>query len=200
MYIPPYYKENDRESILSYMRNNSFATVVTGGNEILATHLPFLIEESEGELYLLSHLSAVNPHKDLLPQHESLVIFQGAHGYISPFFYDNPVSVPTWNYIAVHARGKAEIISGKEENLQLLEKTISTYEKEYLKRWKELPDSYLDGMIKGIVSFRIKITSLEGKAKMSQNKTQEERTRMVETLSAGSEADQQLAKEIKKRI
>ncbi|MBK8473954.1 MAG: FMN-binding negative transcriptional regulator [Sphingobacteriales bacterium] len=92
------------------------------------------------------------------------------HAYISPQLYESPINVPTWNYIAVHAYGKAQLIADEIAATALLEQTINYYEAQYMVQWNSLPQDYKDRLLKGIVAFEIVVTELQGKQKLSQNK------------------------------
>src|SRR5687768_1230781 len=126
MYIPHYYKEEDRPKLIAFMRENSFGVLVSHGDKGLhGTHLPFVIEERGGDLVLVTHLAKANPQWEEFSKGTGLMaIFTGPHGYVSPSNYEKKESVPTWNYVAVHAYGKATIISDQGSVIQILEKMI----------------------------------------------------------------------------
>ncbi len=184
MYIPKHYLIKDRAEIISFMKQFSFATIITvKDNFQTATHLPFTISEIGDTILLSSHFAKANKQWKQVLENEVLVIFNEPHAYISPKHYDKELNVPTWNYIAVHAYGKGEIIEDTNEAFALLEEMIETYEADYKKQWEKLPMEYKVNMAKGIVPFRIKVTDLQGKKKLSQNKTEAEQQRIISTLS-----------------
>jgi len=185
MYIPGYYKIEDREMALRFMRAYNFAALVSTGDEgMVATHLPFVIAEREGQVVLSSHLAKANPHWKLFDRtRESLVIFQGPHAYISPTFYDSPVNVPTWNYAVVHAYGAPRILDGSETEALLLT-MMDSFEAAYRTQYGDLPEDFRRKMLNGIVAFEIVAARLEGKHKLSQNKTAGEQARIAQALSA----------------
>ncbi|MDB5111067.1 MAG: transcriptional regulator, partial [Mucilaginibacter sp.] len=119
-----------------------------------------------------------------------LVIFSEPHAYISPKHYEQVSNVPTWNYIAVHAYGKAELIESVEKKMELLEQTIKFYEVDYLKQWASLSENYKLKMMNGIVGFRITVDSIEAKKKLSQNKTDKERENIINDLSNQTDSSQ----------
>ena len=130
MFIPAYYRNNDLSEIKSFIRKNSFATLITYDTENPeATHIPIeLIEQNNEETFLQGHISRANPQwKSFSDKKEVLVIFQGAHTYVSSSWY-NHVNVPTWNYMAVHVYGKIKIIEGDELYLSLKD-LVDRYEK-----------------------------------------------------------------------
>lgn len=202
MYIPPYYKENDEQKLLDFMQVYNFATLIsTNDSNICATHLPFVIEKRGDKTFLVCHMAKANPQWQVFTQNEVLVIFQGPHAYISPTHYEKKQNVPTWNYIAVHATGKATLITEPTEVIALMEKTIHQFEKQYYEQWKNLSQEYINGMLKAIVAFKIEVTKLEGKFKLSQNKTKNEQQNIVDSLGKSEDKLQnEISKEMKKKL
>jgi transcriptional regulator len=200
MYIPPYYREEDKEKLVGFMHAHNFANLVSIANSVpVATHLPFVTEERDGKLFLVSHMARANPQWQSFENNELLVIFQGPHGYVSPSNYEKQQNVPTWNYIAVHAYGKARIIDDAAEVWNLMERTIHRFEKEFSVQWKNLERGYVQGMLKAIVAFEIEVTRLDGKYKLSQNKTKNEQQNIIATFEkSGDTAGQEIAEEMKK--
>lgn len=198
MYIPSYFRQEDRYQLLTYMQQHPFGILVSsqdGGP--LATHLPFVCETEGDRVVLYSHLSAANPQGALLAGRDTLVIFREAHAYISPSHYERQENVPTWNYVAVHAYGKPEIITERKALVQLQEKMITALEPAYLEQWRSLPENYLDGLFRGITGFRIPVERLYGKEKLSQNKTANEQHAIAGALSASADS---AVKEIGERM
>lgn len=184
MYIPKMYEVTDKAEILAFMRRFSFATLITAKDGLPeATHLPFLVREQGGEIILSSHFAKANRHWQQIETENVLVIFSEPHAYISPSHYSQELNVPTWNYLAVHVYGQGHIITGANETLALLENTIDNYEQAYRQQWEGLPTDFKLKMIKGIVAFDIRVTGLQAKKKLSQNKTQDERQRIIASLS-----------------
>jgi len=110
---------------------------------------------------------------------EALVIFQGPHSYISPGWYEEQPSVPTWNYAAVHAYGAPRLL-GDEETFGLLHTSVAEYDP--APKTLDLPDEFIRKMQRGLVGFEIPIRRLEGKCKMSQNKSEADRGGAVAAL------------------
>lgn len=184
MYIPNHFEEKDRTKILSFMRQYSFATIVNNNNgKLAATHLPFVIEERGDDIILISHFAKANDHWKSLEQNEPLVIFSEPHAYISPVHYDHQQNVPTWNYITVHAYGYAKLVDDEEGKLLLLEKTIRNFETEFLSQWDSMTDKFRSGMMQGIIGFEIKVTDLQAKYKLSQNRSSAEKEKIISELS-----------------
>lgn len=184
MYIPNHYVEDDTQKLAGFMKAHSFGVMVNVvDGKPWGTHLPFVVTEKEGKVVLTSHMARANDSwKELRTEQDLLVIFQGPHAYISPSLYEKKQNVPTWNYIAVHAYGKPRIISDHTEVISVLEAMILTYEESYFAQWKELSQDYVSKMVKGIVAFEIEVTQLQGKYKLSQNKTQHEQRNIITKL------------------
>ncbi len=202
MYTPKNYLMQDKTELLSFMRRYSFAIIITAHQDYPeATHLPFVIEDRNGTIFLLSHFSKANPQWKSINDKPVLVIFAEPHAYISPSHYEKEENVPTWNYISVHAYGKGRILESAEDGFNLLGKTILTYEPEYQKQWAKLPDKFKNKEFKGIVPFEIEITDLQGKQKLSQNKSEYERNSIINTLSdSEASTEQQLAEYMRKVV
>ena len=189
MYIPKHFSEEDISQILSFMKEFSFATIVSMQDSMpVATHLPFVIEEREDKIILVAHFARANAQWKEIEQQTVLVIFSEPHAYISPTHYETELNVPTWNYVAVHAYGKVEIIADEHKTIEVLEKTIRNYEAGYEQQWNQLPEKYRDGMVKGIVAFEVTVTDLQAKYKLSQNRTEIERKSIIESLKNSKSA------------
>src|SRR3989304_5095372 len=143
MYIPKPYREEDRKRILEFLNQNNFAVMVThDGEKPIASHLPVEVVESEdGRLTLYSHMSRANPQWKSFGEQEVLVIFQGAHTYISPRWY-NHVNVPTWNYMVVHVYGRPRLLDG-DEAYSLLSRLIQKHEADSNYRLEILPPDFV---------------------------------------------------------
>jgi transcriptional regulator len=178
------------------MKRFSFALIITSKDNVpTATHLPFLVRVEDDEIVLTSHFAKENPQwKDLLGN-EALIVFSEPHAYISPKLYDKTLNVPTWNYLAVHAYGKAKIISESDAVMAVLNATVANYEMGYKAQWEGLPEQYKVNMAKGIVAFDIVITDLQAKKKISQNKTESERHRIIDSLSKSDDSNANLIAE-----
>jgi len=173
MYLPTDFKENDLEVLHAAIREHSFGTLVsTGSGGLVASHIPFLLDADRGARgTLLAHLARANGQwRGFADESEVMVIFQGPHGYVSPSWYETELVVPTWNYVAVHAYGRPHIV---EDPVVMLKRLVSTYEGQLREPWSMdvLPDEYVHGLLRGIVGFEIPIDRIEGKFKLSQNRT-----------------------------
>lgn len=192
MYIPSKFSMRDHATTIAFMQQYSFATIVSSKEGLDANHLPFVVEETEGVLKLTSHFSRTNEQWKDIEKGEVMVIFSEPHAYISPKHYNAKLSVPTWDFIAVHAYGKVTIIDDEERSFKELEKMINNYDLEYRKQWDELPADYKNNMRKGIVMFEVEVTRLEAKNKQSQHKSADEKQRILNSLensTIGSERE-----------
>lgn len=193
MYTPVHFKVEDQALLYEFMRRFSFATLITFGPQPQVSHLPFVVR-TEPELTLLGHMARANPHWRLFAEaNESLIIFQGPHAYISPSLYEEEQSVPTWNYSVVHAYGSAAV---REDTGAVLEEMIGFYDQAYLERWNNFPDEYRERMKSAIVAFEIQVERVEGKFKMSQNRSVRDQENIVEEFAASKAADRQGVAEI----
>jgi transcriptional regulator len=199
MYIPKQFQITDTAWCHALMRAQSFAAMITADDAGVpfATHLPILVDPARGPLGTLrGHVARANPHwRYLSAGRPTLVIFAGAHAYVSPSWYATHPSVPTWNYVAVHATGTGALVEDPEPVKTLLADLVRTYESSGPAAWslEGLPADYLAGMQRGIVAFEIPIERLEGKAKLSQNRDAVDQARTREALAA---ADDPLARAV----
>lgn len=184
MYTPKHFEEKDRAVLIEFMQKYNFAAIINYTKKrYWATHLPFIVEEAGNDIYLRAHMAKANPQwVNFKNGEQALVIFQEPHAYISPKLYENKVSVPTWNYIAVHAYGVPEILPSREEKIKILEDSFKVFESSYREQWDVLPEDYKNELLDGITAFRIKISELEGKFKLSQNRTENDRTNIIKSL------------------
>ncbi len=169
------------------MRQHSFATLVTQQDGALfASHLPLLLDSSAGQHgALLGHMARNNMQwRDLASGTEVLVMFQGPHAYVPPGWYEpNPMSVPTWNFTAVHAYGVARILS-EAELVETLHKLVDENEKAFPQPWKlEISRAMRERVLGAIVGFEIRLSRIEGKFKLSQNRTEQDRRNVITQLS-----------------
>lgn len=202
MFIPNAFKFEDKAAQIAFMKQYSFATIITSNNTIpLATQLPFFVDERSGKLVLSAHFAAANEQVKYISENPSLVIFTEPHAYISPTHYDKRESVPTWDYIALHVYGKATITEDESSKLKALEQMIKFYDQDYMEQWDSLSDKFRKGMMQGLVAFELEVTDIQGQKKLSQNKTRGERERIIEHLDKSEHTiEKDLAKYIRDTI
>jgi transcriptional regulator len=193
MYVPKHFEITDTAWCHALMRAQSFAVMITADDAGVpfATHLPFLVDDTRGPLGTLrGHVARANPHwRYVAAGRPTLVVFAGAHAYVSPSWYASHPSVPTWNYVAVHATGTGTLVEDPARVKVLLADLVRVYEAARPAAWsvESLPADYVDGMQRGIVAFEIPIERLEGKAKLSQNRSAEDQARTREALAAADD-------------
>ncbi|MBD8096840.1 FMN-binding negative transcriptional regulator [Pseudomonas fluorescens] len=204
MYTPRAFALDDLSQIQQLIQHTRLAQLVTVGEDGLqASHLPLLLNPDEGPNgTLYGHLAKANPQwRELQNGSEALVIFAGADAYISPAFYpakaEHGKVVPTWNYIAVHAYGKAEVFSDAERLLKVVNALTERHESGRAQPWavSDAPADYIDGMLKAIVGFALPIERVIGKHKLSQNRSAADMAGVREGLAASTDVrDQTLAR------
>ena len=186
MYIPAHFREDDQSTLQAFIRDHSFGILVTQYEGApFASHLPFLYDAGRGPNgTLIAHMARANPQwQSFDGTREALVIFSGPHAYISPSWYEDELSVPTWNYAAVHAYGNPQLITDHAELYDLLKALIQVNEAQFEHPWTyQLPEDYLEKMMRGIVGFTIPISRLEGKYKMNQNRSANDQARVIAAL------------------
>lgn len=179
MYVPKTFAQQDTATLHAFIEHTPLAMVVTGGEPgLLASHLPLLLVPGDGEHgTLYGHFARANPQwRELQASDEALVVFQGAEAYVSPSFYpakaEHGKVVPTWNYQAVHAYGRAEVFEDRERLLALVSALSDLHEQGRERPWavSDAPADYIDSMLRAIVGFALPISRLEGQFKLSQNK------------------------------
>jgi transcriptional regulator len=197
MYVPPSFVVQDRQKLAQFIAEHSFATVVTQLNGIpVASHVPLLYEPENGPWgTLIGHLARPNPQWQAAASGEipALAIFHGPHAYISPTWYAEPNTVPTWNYVAVHATGRLKLIQDTPRLLDLLRQTVDVYEASQPTPWRleNQDQAFIEKLAGGIVGFEIAIDTVEGKWKLNQNHSAARRQRVIEALSSSSRHDDQ---------
>jgi transcriptional regulator len=183
MYTPKLYREEDRLTILQFMQENEFVTLVChDGKRQAASHLLVEVIEEGERLLVNGHMSRANPlWKTFEYNPEVLLIFQGPHTYISPTWY-NYVNVPTWNYQAVHVYGQPRLLTEYEEAYQLLKRLIDRHERSGHYKMESLPQDFVEKEMKGIMAFQIEVTEIQANYKLSQNREDEDYWNIVSHL------------------
>jgi transcriptional regulator len=195
MYVPSPFRQDDLPTLHDLIRTYSFGLLVTAGPDgPFASHIPFLLDAGAGQFGTLhGHLARPNPQwRHFESGAELLVVFQGPHGYISPTWYERRgANVPTWNYAAVHVHGRPRIVDEPHALDRLLSGLADTYETGSPAPWHldELPPAQLAALRRGIVAFELPISRIEGKFKLSQNKTQGDRSGAIAALRDRGDAE-----------
>jgi transcriptional regulator len=200
MYIPKLYREEDRENILEFLKQNNFPALVThDGEKPIATHLPVEVVEAEGgALTILGHMSRANPQWKSFGEQEVLLIFQGAHTYISPRWYDH-VNVPTWNYMMVHVYGKVRLVEG-DGLYSLLSGLVKNHENQTSYSLEDLPQDFVQKEMNGVVGFAVDVTRVDAGYKLSQNRNNADHENIIHELEKrGDDNSARVARAMKER-
>ena len=200
MYSPKLYREEDRQKILEFIRQNEFATLVLfDGEKPVASHLLVEVVEDGERVNIYSHMSRANPLWKLFESnHEALVIFQGPHTYISATWYDH-VNVPTWNYISVHAYGRPSLVTDHDEMYALLSRLVERHEADHTYRMETLPQDFVEKEMKGIAAFKVEVVRLEAAFKLSQNRNDTDyQNIIIELEKRADELSAQVAQAMRK--
>jgi transcriptional regulator len=196
MYTPSHFSSDDPALIDEVMRRYAFATLT--GNDAdhrpFATHLP-VVAEHDGQTWRIEgHVARANPHWRWLEQSpQALLVFQGPHGYVSPSLYEQKLSVPTWNYVAVHVYADVITVHDAGEKDALLKRLIGRNEPDYAEQWRGLPEDFQQKMLGAIVGLRMVPTRVEAKFKLSQNRPAADRARILAAQRDGNETERDMA-------
>jgi transcriptional regulator len=208
MYIPRRYEEKDLETVHAFIRENSFAILVSVLDGVpVATHIPLLLEkDGEGRDVLVGHIARVNGQKGSFAGGgvgeggaKVLAIFPGPHAYVSPRWYTQ-MNVPTWNYMAVHVYGTLTVIEG-EELRAALSRLVGNYEQHLPKPvdMGEIGEERVSSEMRGIVGFRIVVEEIQAAYKLSQNRDEKSYQEVVRQLGGGDEVSKAVAAEMERR-
>ncbi len=191
MYTPRHYDIDDPSVLAGFMRKHAFVLLVTAPDGVpVASHIPLILDTDPGEgggQRFLGHVAKANPQwRAFDGKTEAMAMFWGPHAYVSPSWYESEIMVPTWNYVTVHAYGKPKLLSDPAAARDVLERLISEYESEATDNWSmdRLPESYIEKMLDGIVAFEMPIDRVEGKFKLSQNRSPADREGAIKGLRA----------------
>lgn len=190
MYVPPAFASSDDQIAADIIAANPFALIVSQRDgEPIGTHLPLDLDRARGPHgTLVGHLARANDHWRTLAGATVLSVFSGPHAYVSPRWYATAPAVPTWNYVAIHVYGRATVIEDPTRLAAILAALTRRYEGEGPWRLAELPEPFTAGMLRGIVGLEIEITRIETKLKLSQNRSAEDRRRVVAALREAGDA------------
>ena len=204
MYNFSHFKEKDKQTLLDFIEENPFA-FLTGSflsGKQIATQIPMLLVEKDGELYLQGHMMKnTDHHKAFVENSNALLVFTGPNCYISASWYTNPQMGSTWNYMSVHIEGKINFMSN-EELVELMRKLTLKFEKGNTNSqtiYDNLPEDYLSKMMTAIVGFEIKADKIENVFKLSQNRDKESYHNIIANLEEIGGNSSLIASEMKKR-
>lgn len=204
MYKFSYFKEKDKQTILDFIEQNPFAFIsgsyLSGGQ--VATQIPVLLEERNGELFLQGHIMRnTDHHKAFVENPNALIVFTGPGCYVSASWYSNPQIGSTWNYMSVHVAGKINFMTN-DELIAFMRKLTLKFEKgntQSLTFYDNLPEQFLSKMMPAIVGFEIKAEKIENVFKLSQNRDEKSYLNIISKLEEQGGNSALIASEMKKR-
>ncbi|MET8683182.1 FMN-binding negative transcriptional regulator [Streptomyces sp. NPDC004732] len=194
MYVPSIYQAEDRAWLRRIVEQYPLATLVTNGPRVpYATHLPMIFspDSPSGDagpegVTLLGHMNRANAHWDSLTDGaDAQLIFTGPHGYVTPAVYETTPAAPTWNFVSVHLQGTLRPITGFEETLEVVQRTVKAYEKDFGDGW-EMDGSleYFRGIGPAVGAFRFEVESADGMFKLSQEQGPDIRKRVTDRFAS----------------
>jgi transcriptional regulator len=192
MYIPRHNEEKRVSVMQALMVSHPLATLVTlGSHGLFASHIPMVFEADGSEFGVLKgHISRANPQwRDFTPAVDALAIFAGHQHYVTPTWYsengEHAKEVPTWNYAVVHAYAPLKVVEDKQWLLAHVSTLTNIHEAGFPVPWKvgDPPEDFIGSLLKGIIGLELSIQRLEGKWKVSQNRTDRERQGVVDGLA-----------------
>src|SRR6185503_6936937 len=204
MYDLPYFKEQDKETVLAFMRQHPFIFLsgVDENNKPVATQVPVFIDEKEGKLFLSGHIMRnTDHHKAFQNNPNVLAVFTGPHTYVSATWYDDPHQASTWNYMSVHAKGAIRF-GNADDLVAILKRLTLFYEKNNKASttvFDNLPSEYTGKLMKAIVAFEVEIASIDNVFKLSQNRNEKSYQNIIERLKTQGSDGEFIAEEMKKR-
>ncbi len=204
MYDLPEFKEQEKETVLEFMRKHPFIflTGVDENNEPVATQVPVFLDEKEGKLFLTGHIMRnTDHHKAFQKNSNVLAVFNGPHVYVSATWYDDPHQASTWNYMSVHAKGTIRF-GDYDDLVAILKRLTLFYENNDTASttiFDNLPSAYRERLMKAIIAFRVEIISIDNVFKLSQNRNEKSYLNIIEKLREQGGDGEFIAGEMKKR-
>ncbi|MBI3720251.1 MAG: FMN-binding negative transcriptional regulator [Sphingobacteriales bacterium] len=204
MYSLPYFKEKDAEVVLQFMKNNPFVFLcgVDKDNKPVASQIPVFIDERDGKLFLTGHIMRNTDHQKAFEQNpNALAVFTGAHTYISASWYAEPKQASTWNYMSVHVKGVLKFLD-EAQLIEVLKRTTNHFENNAHSpaNFEQLPEDYVQRLIKAIVAIEIEMTEIENVFKLSQNRDEKSYHNIMHKLKEQQGDGEAIAEEMKKRF
>lgn len=187
MHVPDHLRMADTAEAQAFIDAHSFGLLMTPDLE--ATHLPLVLRPEEGELgTLYGHVARASPHWQALDGAETLAVFQGPHAYVSPSWYAGTPAVPTWNYVAVHARGRIRLLDATQTRTAV-RALVAVHEPELLDDRERLPEAFERRLLEAVVGFRLEITALQGKHKLGQHRSRADQRGVHAALAASRDPE-----------
>jgi len=208
MYPPKYYREDREEILIKMIRELKFGLLVTSSQQDFfeAVNVPVLVNESSDNIIIEAHVGIANPIWKDANNISVLAVFQGPHAYVHPNWYPTKKkdgkAVPTWNYISVQARGKMNVITDVDWLLRHVDELTQSTEMNKIEPWSiaDAPDDYIDRMLNGIVGLEVRVNTLEGIWKLSQNHPEANRLGVINGLSESNSNNDQAVADIMREV
>ena len=197
MYQPAHFAEHDAATLLALMKAHPLATLVRGGAMLAADILPLEVDRVDEGWRITGHVARANPLWREADGQPVLLLFQGPQAYVSPNWYPSKFqhgkAVPTWNYAMVQVHGTLRAIQDAEWLRALVTRLTERHEAGRPAPWHvaDAPPDYLDAMLKAIVGIEIEVTRVEGKFKLSQNRSTEDQAGVMLGLAADASLNRQ---------
>jgi len=205
MYNLSYFREKDKQVLLQFLNDHPFAFLTgsdTAGAQV-ATQIPLLVEEREGEWFLQGHIMRNTDHEKAFRQNEKvLAVFSGPHAYVSASWYSDPQIGSTWNYMSVHIKGEINFLP-EEGLISFMKKLTLKFEGNDANSptvYDNLPEEFLQKMLPMIVAFEIKVEEMKNVFKLSQNRDEESYRNIIARLEQQGGSSEDIANEMTKRI
>ena len=195
MYLPAQFKPASQDEAFALMHTHPLATLISLNDQgsPFVTHLPLHRQEGADPTVLLGHVAKANPHwRYLLARPDALAVFMGPQAFMSTSVYPDLARVPTWNYLAVHCKVRAELVEDEEGKDAILKALIADHDPPYAAQWQALPQAFRSKMLSGIVAFRLTVTELQCKLKLNQHRP-EAHAAMRALYAQGNAQEQALA-------
>jgi transcriptional regulator len=195
VYLPPQFDPKDEAHACALMQAYPFASLISVDDDgfPFVTNIPLHLTQQDGQQVLLGHCAKPNPHwRYLQARPQALVTFMGPQAYMSPQVYPDLARVPTWSYLAVHAKVEATLVEEPQAKDRLLKQLIGDHEPAYAAQWRGLGEEYQHKMLRGIVAFELRITELQCKLKLNQHRP-ESHTALHAAYAQGTPDEQALA-------
>jgi transcriptional regulator len=193
MYVPASFAISDEKILESFIERYDFATLTSSSSTgLVASHIPIMLRPVAGKTVLIGHVARANDQwRHFDGKAEALAIFHGPHAYISPTWYSTSPAVPTWNYAAVHVYGKPRAREEGDFTAAALRDLVARHEGSRAKPWRmeDLASDFYEKLARAIVAFEMPIHRIEGKFKLGQNRSQDDRIGMLEGLDAEKSPD-----------
>lgn len=187
MFQPAAFRVDDQAELLAFMTQHPFATLVTvaEAGAPYATHLPLLVQPEGGKIFIRSHLARANKQWQHFATGEALAIFSGPHALIHSNWYESSPNVPTWNYTAVHAYGTARVVEG-----EMTRRIAYGLVEALTPDMHAIPEDFERRLLAGVVTFELEVSRLEGKYKLSQNKSAADQGQVISHLEASARQEE----------